>query len=207
MKGVIGGISAIALLILCASPGQADQSRRRSFIAVSDQVNLNQVDHKQLASKEGTAEDLQLSPASGLQGGDLSELPVLEPSVPLDQPVSVPPIAPLETSASPTTTQTTEPDESVAEVPNEPEIPLEPPFIGDLTQTAATETISAETLADSGPPPTSSVAVDPAAADSAVVDARPVVTSSTTAAIPIVRPANVSRWPDPIPFGQPLPDN
>lgn len=186
LKGILTGMSAIAL-ILCISPGQAAESQRRSIITSSKQANL-----KQSAPSEGSAEDLKLSPASVLQESDLSDLPVLEPSVPFDQPVSVPPIAPLETPASPTTSGST--PAAVAEV-QAPEIPLEPPFIGDLAQTAASETTSTETLADSSPPSAPSVVADSAATD------------STAASTQSVRPANVSRWPDPIPFGQPLPDD
>ena len=203
------GVSAIAFLLVGILPGQAAELQHRSPMMSSSQAESTQADLKQLAPEEGTAEDLMSSPASVLHGGESSELPTLEPSVPIDQPVSVPPITPLEASVSPTTvkptelTEPTEPTEVATEAQNEPEIPSEPPFIGDLAiddldqPTAQETTPSAETLASSSSSPPS---ISPAVVDS--VDTGPAPPSAQN-----VRPANVSRWPDPIPYGQPLPNN
>ncbi|MBE9061829.1 hypothetical protein [cf. Phormidesmis sp. LEGE 11477] len=237
--GAIAFSTAGAFFAIGILPGQAAEPQQRSVPEPTELTPSDRFGLKQAVPEENTAEDLKLSPESLLPDGDLSELPILEPSVPLDQPVSVPPIEPLEAPVSPTA----EPTEAVVtQSQSEPEIPLEPPFIGDLAQPstsetaaepvpatepaptatepasapspAATESVpapatepvpSAETLADGSPP-----FISPAATESAVTEpaaTEPVATEPMPATVQTVRPANASRWPEPIPFGQPLPDS
>ncbi len=62
-------------------------------------------------------------------------------------------------------------------------VPLEPPFLGGLAEQTEPSSATLPTTTASEP-------------------------SSTQAISSVeIRPANVSRWPDPIPFGQPLPSN
>lgn len=226
-------VGVIAFLAIATLPGQA--------------ADLPTVDLeiKQATPENNTAEDLRPLPA---QTDGPPELPVLEPYIFLDQPVSVPPITPLETPtvsaptapsisvpplmpvvASPPsepvlsepvlsepvppevveTVEETSPSEvveaaeavEVVEAASEPEIPLEPPFLGDLAeQSTPAVAPSAETLASDSArsrQPTVVPTVLPSAPETAAQTVSPVG----------IRPSNVSRWPEPIPFGQPLPNN
>lgn len=189
-----------------------------------------------------------------LEPSILRDQPVSVPPIePLEAPaaptsgtpsVSVPPIAPPETAetAEPTDpveiTETAEiinpadavdaTETAVAPAQNESEIPLEPPFIGDLAERTAPpatpvavpdltpDPATLPTLsAPTAPLPTEALAsgstplLSPAIAEPAITEpvaTEPAVTESVPASIPTVRPANVNRWPDPIPFGQPLPE-
>ena len=202
------GVGAIAFLAVGILPGRAAELQRFTLKS-SARPGI-----KQLAPSEGTADDLKLSPASHIQDSDLSELPVLESPVPLGQPVSVPPITSLEVSVPPRAVESTQPTEVVVtQVQNEPDIPLEPPFIGDFAQPTVPEiSASTETLVSGSPLPASSATVEPATTNSAAIDLDSATTDSTTtdstaASTQTIRRANVSRWPAPIPFGQPLPDD
>ncbi len=244
---IVNGISAIAFLTLGGLPGQAATS--------PDRLNVQQgiwQNSKQLAPEDGSAEDLKPPVSSFLQSDDPPDLPVLEPSILLDQPVSVPPI-PLEVPTAPTSdmpfvsvppiappvvasppAEVVEPIESIdpiepletaeitdpadatetAVIPaqNESEVPLEPPFIGDLAERAAPSTTPVavpELTPDPATLPTLPALTAPlpteALASSSTPSPLPAVTELAPASIPTVRPANTNRWPDPIPFGQPLP--
>lgn len=106
------------------------------------------------------------------------------------------------------TAEETEPSEvvEVVEARSDSEIPLAPPFLGDLTEQTEsatapqTETLASDSTRSSSP--TALPTVSPAAL--------PMVTepgSSQTIPPVNIRPNNVSRWPEPIPFGRPLPNN
>ncbi|MEM8504063.1 MAG: hypothetical protein AAF716_13035 [Cyanobacteria bacterium P01_D01_bin.1] len=248
------GVGAIAFLVIATLPSQA-----------ADLPTVD-IEIKQAAPENNTAEDLKPLPA---QTDGPPELPVLEPYIFLDQPVSVPPIAPLEapTVSAPTapsisvpplmpvvasppiapsaeaanpieaaetvppselmpsepvpsepvlpepvpsevveTAEETNPSEVVevveaVEAASEPKIPLEPPFLGDLAeQITPAVAPSAETLASDSArsrQPTVVPTVLPSAPETATQTVPPIG----------IRPGNVSRWPEPIPFGQPLPNN
>lgn len=114
------------------------------------------------------------------------------------------------------TTDSLEPDQSVADEPvadepvadepapdsreavavSQPEVPLEPPFLEGVAESAAipeAPEVPAESIATVPPP--------------AAAPATPTAVEAPLLEIPAERvsPANVSRWPEPIPFGQPLP--
>ena len=289
---ILGRIGAIAFIALGASPSQAAELQPGPTLTLLSDRNTQQ-GTKQLATEDASAEDLMPSSAS-LQSDGLSDLPILEPSILLDQPVSVPAIAPPAAPIAPTavtppttpsvsvpplmppvvtappaevtlpiesidpvepieTAETTEPVEAVemispadavevietaetidtgaavdptetatAPVQNEPEIPLEPPFLGDLAERTAPPTV---TVPELSPDPTtipalsaptaasptetlasgSSPALLPPALLPAVVE--PAAAELAPAAVPTIRPSYTNRWPDPIPFGQPLPNN
>ena len=206
--------------------------------------------------QEGSAANLSERGDAIAQTPVFPELPILEPAMPIDAPVSVPPIDARSVPAQPAQSvpvqaappvqasvlavTTPEPPESVsaeqptANLPNS-ELPLEPPFIGEQLQeevnnpvvdepapsepaVAASPPTSAPTSSIGGPSADSEPANEPAnAAESEVITAdgsNPQLanTASPDAVIPEIdipvedahTPAT-SRWPEPIPFGQPLP--
>ena len=220
------------------------------------------------------------------QSPDFSELPILEPAMPIDEPVRVPPLTPPSVSVPPLpagnlgapsdlpsvvvpplqvpTADAPAEDESspvfdVEVIPAEPPvaielepvdpsetasgrdsssptalstvesqaIPAEPPFLGDIegsgiedgSQSVPVEPVPVEPIPVEPLPNEPPVAVQSApnerfadssdtgetiASESAAIvpNAEPV---AEVAEIEPVQPANVSRWPEPIPFGQPLP--
>ncbi len=105
------------------------------------------------------------------------------------------------------TTEPLEPDQSVADEPapdsreaavvSQPEVPLEPPFLEGVAESAAAMPEAVEAPAEVAE---SIATVPPAAAAPAAPVEAPLLEISAD-----VSPANVSRWPEPIPFGQPLP--
>lgn len=133
--------------------------------------------------------------------------PSVSPSLPSPVPSSLP--SSLPTVASPPAVvepvETIEPVEPVATVePSEPQIPLEPPFLDNLAeQIEPTATSQNETQASDS----AQFAVPAATVSPAAPPALPTPAASQTIPPIDVRPANVSRWPAPIPFGQPLPGN
>ncbi len=145
--------------------------------------------------------------------------------------VSVPPLPtqPVEPVAS-EPLATPEPPQSVAEIAplpaEEPAVPIEPPFIGALGDLMVPlplpeDLIEPENLIEADESPASvapSVAAEstvPAATGTVALTVEPPVEPSrpvdAIANIDLdpsptpITPANVNRWPDPIPFGQPLP--
>lgn len=205
-------------------------------------------------STDSAAASLRLPAVDVAQSPEFSELPVLEPSMPLNQSVSVPPLdaSPI---APPTELPPIEADRSVAEItiPAEPvpvevapvevapadatsadEMPMDLPVVGEAAVENA-ELPSVEPplveppfIGEIGSDPTalSVPEIDVTEADVAATEengsAETAETTVETAAAvspdesdgdepqddisaEIVRPANVDRWPDPVPFGQPLP--
>ncbi len=269
---VLNGIGAIAFVTWGGLSGQAAELRHPALTSLSRysaQQNI-QPSTKQLVPEDGSAEDLK--PSSASQSDDPPDLPILEPSILLDQPVSVPPIEPLEVPAAPTSGMPTvsvppiappivasppaeaveplepiEPIESIEPIEpietaettipaeasdaaetaagptqNESEIPLEPPFIGDLaeqTDPSTTSETAPALMPDPTTPPTLSVPTAPLPTETLAsgsppllpaiaepTETEPTVTEPVPTVLPTVRPANTNRWPDPIPFGQPLPN-
>ncbi len=253
------GVGAIAFLALGSLPGQAAE-RPHSPLSLSKQPSSSgplsswvgaeygqeqtviAPNAKQSTSEANTAEDLRLVPA---QADDPPELPVLEPYIFLDQPVSVPPIAPSEapvvlTPATPSISvppllpvvaepteiaepveaaETVEPPEPVelAEPVVAPE-PVETVVVPETAETEPVETTATAAVSlPAGPIVSPIVPLEPPFLGDLVEQVEPSTTpltttapesGSTQASSPIeIRPANVSRWPDPIPFGQPLPSN
>ncbi len=194
------------------------------------------------------------------------ELPVLEPAMPINAPVSVPPIdarpvpaqpaqlVPVQAAAPPIqvappvqasvpSVAIPEPPESVsAEQPtvnsSDLEVPLEPPFIGELQgevnnpvvdelapsepAVAASPPTSAPSSSTDRPSTASDTVIDTAsepasAAESAAITADGSNPKLANAASPEVATPEIdipvenahtpstNRWPEPIPFGQPLP--
>ena len=208
---------------------------------------------------------IALSPAELAQIPDFPELPLLEPAIPLSEPVSVPPIAvppvaqpvdddddaapaeaaptqaevsPLPAEVAPTAEVAPAAEIMPAETPTVSEAALptadlapapppadsreeaivvgepeeflfDPPFLEDVAAPEIAPEIASPEPPTADPAPLANVPV----AD-ATVDAPPTAEPAAPAevSVPIVElptesvtPANVSRWPDPIPFGQPLP--
>lgn len=147
---------------------------------------------------------------------DFPDLPVLEPAVPLSQPVSVPPIdasapvqvperstavsvpeleSPIQADAAPVQVPVVVDRDAIEALPPvaaAPATPAEPPFIGGI-DIEVVETVPLQ--------PSASVAVEPRANIEAAV------TEQSEFSVPTgrVNATNNSRWPEPIPFGQPLP--
>lgn len=202
------------------------------------------------------------TPEVEVSQADFPDLPILEPGIQLDQPVSVPPIGSASDAVPPPPPPppppTAEPSSPVVSVPSVPEevpisadVPLEPPFLGEETfevpvvdraaqseeSLAAEETFTEEVPvvdatgedrsvveADGVPVeptveadfvPGDAIATGPSArarADASVVD-EPVPfgeeldsTDAGDFAEQGVVPQNTTdRWPEPIPFGAPLP--
>lgn len=205
----------------------------------------------------GSAADSLRSPSATVaQAGDFSDLPVLEPAMPMNEPVSVPPIDVSPEVAPPDIAPTVEAmpieipvisdaelldsDSSVADEGGfEPDfetgvadeiaadeiaadeiavdeieadevftaedpLPFEPPFIGEVGNGGMSEpVVEVPAIA---PPAAGQIAELPPSEpwqneSAAVVEPAPVVE------IPVqtVTPNNVERWPEPVPFGQPLP--
>lgn len=200
----------------------------------------------------GSAADSLRSPSVNVaQAGEFSDLPVLEPAMPTNDPVSVPPLdaspavaptveampieIPVISDAEPFESDVSVADEAGADEAGADEaglesdfeagvadeiaadeiaadevftaeeaLPFEPPFIGEVGNSVANEPIvdvPAIAVPAAGPiaelPPS-----EPWLDESvAVVEPAPV------AEIPVqtVTPNNVERWPEPVPFGQPLP--
>lgn len=128
-----------------------------------------------------------------------SEPEIAEPiaAEPVVEPVATEPVA-SEPVAAP------EPLQPVAEIvpssTKEPVVPVEPPFIGALGDLTMPIPLPDDLIeADESPTPPAtlmpSVVAEPA---------EPVAIEPNPSPTPIT-PANVNRWPDPIPFGQPLP--
>ncbi|MEM6449897.1 MAG: AMIN domain-containing protein [Cyanobacteria bacterium P01_D01_bin.105] len=213
-------------------------SRRVVDAAVTDNAN----------SAAGAAALAVETPSIGtaIAQADFPDLPVLEPAVPLNQPVSVPPIRAtsvrvpdLETSVVEIPIQSNPvqldevpmvPDfngsesgpielnamesslsESAPSDATEPSVSLAPPFLGEI-DTAISETRSTQSPAsiaiDSDP------TVDTVRVREAEVTPRLDGRSEASAEAGISefeiptgrgRATNTSRWPEPIPFGQPLP--
>lgn len=173
------------------------------------------------------------------QAGDFSDLPVLEPAMPMNEPVSVPPLeaSPVEVvpvEVVPTVevmpieipviseAEPIEPELSVADEGGfDPEIeadvedeieadevftaeetlPSEPPFIGEVGNSEPIVEVPVIVAPTDGQiaelPPSEPWINEPAA----VVEPAPVVDIPAQT----VTPNNVERWPEPVPFGQPLP--
>ena len=218
---------------------------------------------------------IALSPADLAQLPDFPELPLLEPAIPLSEPVTVPPIdvrpdtapiaevMPADTAAADEATMPLA--DSVAAPPaadrsedaivvSEPEeFPFDPPFLEDMAEptplpeapavdrlpeellpsveadasmtdipvVAAPADLPADepvtTVPEVVPEVAPEVTPEPSTANAAAIanapaDALPIAAEPVEADDPIVEipaesvtPANVSRWPEPIPFGQPLP--
>lgn len=217
--------------------------------------------------QEGGAANLSERGDAIAQTPIFPELPILEPAMPINAPVSVPPIdarpvpaqpaqsvpvqaasppvqatLPVQASVPPVATPT--PSESVsAEQPtassSDSQVPLEPPFIGDLEGEAsnpATEgpvdepAVAASPPTSATPPSIDTPSADtpstntPSAgseptnsAESAAITADGSNPKLANAASPEVATPEIdipvenahtpstSRWPEPIPFGQPLP--
>ncbi|MEL6813944.1 MAG: hypothetical protein AAFP03_03910 [Cyanobacteria bacterium J06598_3] len=185
-------------------------------------------------AETGSAADRLRSPSVTVaQAGDFSDLPVLEPAMPMNEPVSVPPIdvaprvevppieipviseaEPVESDLSVADEEGFDPqfgtgirDEVAADeaFTAEEALPFEPPFIGEVGNDATSEPIvevpviaapSAGQIAEL--PPSAPWLNEPAA----VVEPVPVVDEPP---VQTVTPNNVDRWPEPVPFGQPLP--
>lgn len=137
----------------------------------------------QTRSTEAGAAALAVETPGAIAQADFPDLPVLEPAAPLSQPVSVPPINASPVRVPPPSTAPT----PSAPVAADPVTTAEPPFIGEVNVEVVevVPTRSAEPIAfDNG--------ADPVEADFAL----PTQPSES---------AGTSRWPEPIPFGQPLP--
>ncbi len=190
-----------------------------------------------VAAVSTSASSLQIPASEISQLPDFSELPVLEPSVPLNQPVSVPPLntaspailpSPLPAPAADSTSLGEPPLETSSQAADT-ETP-EPPFVSDIgTDAVDTDrgTSSAETaLVEAVPDDSETITDDPTSAIPTLdrIASEPDTSEITTelesitddqatdnqaAAEPFAdeteRPSSPSRWPEPIPFGQPLP--
>ncbi|MFK8184606.1 MAG: AMIN domain-containing protein [Phormidesmis sp.] len=170
--------------------------------------------------------------ATAIAQADFPDLPVLEPAAPLSQPVSVPPIddAPpvrVPDLSTPVVENPIQLNQAPIEVPViverdalevappiaiEPVTPAEPPFIGGIDDIAVVEATPARLPTSVAVEPsavvetarTSTEIVDSRANGGAVIDA---AATDAAASLPAGRAntASPSRWPEPIPFGQPLP--
>lgn len=189
---------------------------------------------------------IALSPADLAQIPDFPELPLLEPAIPLSEPVTVPPIdvrpdvqpingppiAPEPAEAAPVqaeailspadaapTAEVIPADTAAADEAALPIDSVAAPPAADRSEEAIVVSEPEEFLFD---PPFLEDTSEPSAADAAAIANVPADVPTATAApveavvsiveIPIVEipaesvtPANTSRWPEPIPFGQPLP--
>lgn len=269
--GTVLSASQSATPIAETADGDQQWQVRPTLIAASRRAASQTVSSANIPNETGRASSLETPAAEVAQTPDFSNLPVLEPSVPIDQPVSVPPLveptagalprpvtsapvpAPLpqaestpvfdvevipaeepvvtESTEEPIATESTEepvatepePVESVETARNRPvpsaatqSVPDEPPFLGSLE--GESQTLPTDSPADaisSQPVPAEPLPVEPLpVATQSVPDARiasgtesvePTIEEAADATAEEVRPANVSRWPEPIPFGQPLP--
>ncbi|MGD1866866.1 MAG: hypothetical protein ACFB0D_20130 [Phormidesmis sp.] len=184
------------------------------------------------------------------QSPDFSELPVLEPAMPIDEPVSVPPlnvspvpavntnsspvisspvtsspvvVPPLEESAASIPSVTSEqlseqsseenlPAIEVEVIPLEPPTvaevePSEPPFLGEFesdAQAVPVQQLPEEPAVTAQPSLDERIASGTESIESVVVEPAVEPVADAIELEPI-QPSNVSRWPEPIPFGQPLP--
>jgi len=183
------------------------------------------------------------------QSPDFSELPILEPAVPIDESVVVPSlnatpssvsVPPLEETAASASQRSIPPEPTIDNssddpspvfdvevVPAEPSavaeiVPFEPPFLDGFgtndfevdgferdSQSTPSQQLPDELPVASQAVPDEIVASSSEPTESLAVDSSPAASASVPVAeiieIEPVQPANASRWPEPIPFGQPLP--
>lgn len=247
---------------------------RPALVSASRRAPAQAIAAGSAEATESSASSLRTEEGAIAQSPDFSDLPVLEPAMPIDEPVSVPPlnappvvpptqptvsVPPLEADTSvaaedsvedfaerspvfevevipaePTRPTLSRPSPPVVSEPpviettsgptSEPvseSLPQEPPFIGDLDEAdsdtqleEAPTSLPAEPTVVAAPPPTATDSVDERIASGAAPASptREAAEPSVEEALPedvvieSVQPSNVSRWPEPIPFGQPLPD-
>ncbi len=171
------------------------------------------------------------------------DLPILEPAMPINAPVSVPPIDARPVPAQPTQSvpvqaapmqidvpvvaapEPTEVERSVADIPAS-ELPLEPPFIGErdeeidipvVDEPAPDEpaVIASPLAAPLSPQVTSEDESEDIADDGFDVELATAASADTVIPETLIPEINIpvenantpptNRWPEPIPFGQPLP--
>lgn len=164
-----------------------------------------------IATSNGSASDLRIdSPSvnrnaasSAIAQADFPDLPVLEPAAPLNQPVSVPPIDEAAPIRVPPPTQTVEvPVRAVPAIEAapvvQPRAEADPPFIGEVNVVREGDAIANNRFED---------AVEfEDTTELSESELEATAPDETAFEIPEARRANVdSRWPAPIPFGQPLP--
>ncbi len=134
-----------------------------------------------------------------------ADLPIVDQSVP-DQ-LTTEPLEPDQSVADepvadePVVADQPIPDSREPVVASQSEVPLEPPFLEGVAESAAMpEAVEAPAEAAE-----SIATAPPAAASPATPAAAPVEAPLLEIPAERVSPANASRWPEPIPFGQPLP--
>ncbi|MEO1621704.1 MAG: hypothetical protein AAFU53_11820 [Cyanobacteria bacterium J06632_3] len=281
-SGIILSTDQSATLSAAMAAGEQQWQVRPALIAASRRAAGSAVASQSEAAALGPVESSASSlrqPSAIAQAPDFSELPILEPAVPLDQPVSVPPLPDRPTVVEPAQTETASessreavtPDTTAAEpaldsiveettaaipvevipaiipsvepdaLPSSPAaavdgvVPEVPPFIGELDrpQLEASQSEEESIFVPESPVAVDSLPTEPMPEVPTVETEISLPTENVTPAAeetvpdefiasgspdersiePVdedafgrVTPANVSRWPEPIPFGQPLPE-
>ncbi len=235
--------SATPIVETATNNGEQRWQVRPALVAAS-RTAAQSVAGANLLVNTGSASSLRTPAADIAQSPDFSDLPVLEPAMPISEPVivpplntpvNVPPLESLEPSEPAATSVPQLPTESadvaeqlpaetmpVFEVPvipvEEPVAsePTEPPFLDEWENDSlpapvealsaeapvATEPVSDERIASSSD--SFEDAIEPAAVESAI-DIEPAIEPVVESAVERTQPSSASRWPEPIPFGQPLP--
>lgn len=249
--GTVLADSQDATLLAEIGDGERQWQVRPALVAASRRAASQSVARADIPTGipvEAAASELRLpAPATAqsiAQSSDLRELPVLEPAVPMNEPVSVPPLnaLPIPTNDAATPSVVVPPlEEATASAPLQlpvPEVPVpnrsseenfpvfsvevipavppvaiepesaEPSFLGDFdddSQSVPVQPLPNEPPVASQPVPDDIIAsgtesIEPVPAASATIE--PV---TEAVAVDPIQSAPVSRWPEPIPFGQPLP--